>query len=109
MERAPDYVIMDVPYFGLCRDQYSARPDDIANMDEAGWTAAMGRIAEVCADAGVRRCTIMVAKFVDNDRRRRVLCPEIVRDAWRAVGYDWRTSATPRSAFRRAGAIACRC
>lgn len=79
---------MDVPYFGMCRYQYSARPDDIANMDEAGWTRAMGRIAEVCAAAEAKRSTIMVAKFIDSDRRRRVLCPEIVRAAWRAVGYE---------------------
>jgi hypothetical protein len=47
----------------------------------------MGRIAEVCADAQVQRATIIVATFVDNDHRHVVLGPEIVRDAWRAVGY----------------------
>jgi len=87
IERAPDYVIMDVPYFGLCRQQYSNRADDIANMDEASWTRAMWRIAEVCADARVRRATVVVAAFVDNDRHHVVLSPEIVREAWRQVGY----------------------
>jgi hypothetical protein len=87
VERSPDYVIMDVPYFGMCREQYSTRRDDIANMDLAGWSAAMTQIAEVCADAGAKRCTIVVATFVDSDRREVVLGPEIVREAWRAVGY----------------------
>jgi len=87
VERTPDYVIMDVPYLGMCRQQYSARSDDIANMDEAGWISAMWRIAEVCAAAQIPRVTIIVAAFIDNDRRHVVLSPEIVREAWRAVGY----------------------
>ena len=41
VERAPDYVIIDPPYLGACREQYSRRPDDLANMDEAAWTEAM--------------------------------------------------------------------
>jgi hypothetical protein len=88
VERAhPDYVIIDPPYLGLCRGQYSKRPDDIANMDDAAWTAAMHRIAQVCADAEAKRATLIVPTWVDSDKARVVLCCEIVREAWRAAGY----------------------
>jgi hypothetical protein len=72
---------------GLCRGQYSKRPDDIANMDEAAWTAAMHRIAQVCADAEAKRATLIVPTWVDTDKAHVVLCPEIVREAWRGAGY----------------------
>jgi ParB family chromosome partitioning protein len=85
--RAPDYVVLDVPYLGLCRRQYSKRADDIANMDEAGWIAAMHAIARSCAAAGARRCTVIVPTWVDTDKAYVVPCPEIVREAWRGVGY----------------------
>lgn len=87
IERAPDYVLMDVPYLGACRGQYSDRADDIANMHEAGWTDAMHAIARACADAGAQRCTIVVPTWVDTDKAHVVHCPEIVREAWRGVGY----------------------
>jgi hypothetical protein len=86
--RPPDYVIADPPYLGLCRGQYSRRSEDIANMDEAGWTEAMRRFAQNCADVGAKRCTIIVPAFVDHAARHEVLCPEIVRDAWRDAGYQ---------------------
>lgn len=87
MERAPDYVIMDPPYLGACRGQYSRRADDLANMDGAAWTDAMRAIARSCADAGAKRCTVVVPTWVDSDKVHVVPCPEIVREAWRGVGY----------------------
>lgn len=87
LDRAPDYVVMDVPYLGECVGQYSDQPDDIANMGETGWSDAMRCIARSCAEATARRCTVIVPTWVDTDKTRVVLCPEIVRDAWRAVGY----------------------
>ena len=86
-DRAPDYVIADPPYFGLCRGQYSDRPDDIANMDEAGWTEAMRLFARSCAALAAKRCTIIVPAFVDHAARHEVHCPEIVRAVWRDAGY----------------------
>jgi ParB family chromosome partitioning protein len=87
LERAPDFVVMDVPYLGICRRQYSNRDDDLANMDEPEWIDAMHRIARSCAEAAAKRCTIITPTWVDFRRWQPVLCPEIVRDAWRGVGY----------------------
>jgi ParB family chromosome partitioning protein len=88
VERTPDYVIMDVPYLGLCRGQYSRRDDDLANMEEVGWIASMHRIARSCAEVQAKRCTIVVPTWVDKAKARVVHCPEIIRAAWRSVGYD---------------------
>jgi hypothetical protein len=87
VERTPDYVIADVPYFGIVRGQYSQRDDDLANMDEAGWTKAMRHFGRSCAEVGAKRCTIIVSAFVDHSTGREVLCGEIVREAWRDAGY----------------------
>jgi hypothetical protein len=87
VERAPDYVIIDPPYLGACRWQYSRRRDDLANMDEAAWTDAMRRIALSCAQVGAKRCTIIVSALVNHAARQRVLCGEIVRAAWQGAGY----------------------
>jgi ParB family chromosome partitioning protein len=87
MERAPDYVIIDPPYLGACRGQYSKRADDLANMDETNWTDAMHAIARSCAQAEAKRCTIIVPTWVDTYKGCVVPCPEIVRAAWRDVAY----------------------
>lgn len=87
VERAPDYVVMDVPYLGCCVGQYSAKPQDIANMDEAAWTAAIAAVAASCASVKAKRCTIVVPAWVDHVKGRRVLCAEIMREAWEAAGY----------------------
>jgi hypothetical protein len=40
-----------------------------------------------CAQAAAKRCTIIVTTFVNHAAGREVLCGEIVREAWRDVGY----------------------
>lgn len=90
VERAPDYVIADVPYFGIVRGQYSQRSDDLANMDGAGWTEAMRCFARSCAQVRAKRCTIVVTTFVNHAAASEMLCGEIVREAWREAGYRMR-------------------
>jgi ParB family chromosome partitioning protein len=90
VERSPDYVIADVPYLGIVREQYSRRNDDIANMDATGWTDAIRGVARSCAQVGAKRCTIVVASaFVNSATRVRVPCSEIVRKAWYDAGYQF--------------------
>jgi hypothetical protein len=60
MKRAPDYVVMDPPYLGACRGQYSDSADDLANIEEADWTDSMCAIAQSCAQAKAKRSTIIV-------------------------------------------------
>ena len=106
--RAPDYVIMDVPYFGLCREQYSSRADDVANMALPEWIGAMQRIAQVCAEANARRVTIVISAFVNTDRSSVVQSPEIIREAYRDAGYAFERVcyASKRIQAARTGRIA---
>jgi ParB family chromosome partitioning protein len=90
VERAPDYVILDPPYLGMCKGQYSGQAEDLANMDAAGWTAAMHAIAQACASVAAKCCTVIVPASVDHADWSEVHCPEIVREAWKAAGYRLR-------------------
>jgi hypothetical protein len=56
-------------------------------MDEAAWTSAMAATAASCASVEAKLCTVIVPKYVNSETGERVLCPEIVRDAWKATGY----------------------
>ena len=87
VERAPDYVVMDVPYYGCVLGQYSDRPDDIANTDLAGWTSGMATLAQGCASVGAPLCTVIVTNYANPETGDVVLCAEIVRDVWKAAGY----------------------
>jgi hypothetical protein len=91
VERAPDYVILDLPYLGVSRGRYSRKAEDMANMGEAQWKEAVHAIAWICAKAGARRCTIIAPAWVDKSKTpwRRVNCPRIINDAWEAAGYHW--------------------
>jgi ParB family chromosome partitioning protein len=88
VEGAPDYVIIDPPYFGCVRNQYSDRPDDIANKDVDGWAGAMRTLAQGCASVRAKLCTVIVANYANPETGEVVLCAEIVRDAWKAAGYE---------------------
>ena len=90
VERPPDYVILDPPYLGMVRGQYSRLAGDLANMDAAGWAAAMRCIAQGCGAVGAKRCTIIIPASVDHADWSEVHCPEIVREAWKSVGYRLR-------------------
>jgi ParB family chromosome partitioning protein len=87
VERAPDYVIFDPPYLGMCKGQYSDKAEDLANMGTAGWTAGMYAIAQACASVEAKCCTVIVPASVDHANWSEVHCPEIVREAFKAAGY----------------------
>jgi hypothetical protein len=90
VERAPDYVILDPPYLGICKGQYPGKAEDLANMDAAGWTAAIHAVAQACASVAAKCCTVIVPDFVDHANWSEMHCPEIVREAWKAAGYRLR-------------------
>jgi ParB family chromosome partitioning protein len=85
--RRPDYVIIDPPYFGMVRGQYSNLDDDLANMDEITWTDAMFRIAKSCASVAAECCTVIAPASVDHTTWQTWHCPQIIREAWGAAGY----------------------
>ena len=76
-----DYIIVDPPYHGLTKGQYSNLPNDLANMDAPQWTSAMVRIAHQLRATQTRggRCTVIVPNNRTISTGKRLLFPEIVR------------------------------
>jgi hypothetical protein len=95
----PDYIVMDVPYFGMVEGQYSDKPEDLANMKLDDWVAAMNKIAAVCAEAQVKGalCTAMCPNYSDVRAGRYVVTSRELERAFEHAGYDlFRTTYAPR-------------
>ena len=85
----PDYIVMDVPYYGMAKDQYSEHPDDLANMNLENWLKAMDKIAIHCA--AVQKpgtlCTIISPNYRDIVTRQIILITDRIRQMWESCGY----------------------
>lgn len=63
----PDYIVMDTPYYGMVNQQYSDKPENLANMALEDWQVAIAAIAKNCAlaqDTGTL-CTIISPNHQD--------------------------------------------
>jgi len=90
-----DYIVMDVPYFGMVEGQYSNKDADLGNMDLATWTEAAEAIARSCASAQSpdKLCTVISPNYLDTKTGRAVLTTEIIADAFKGAGYRWHRKA----------------
>ena len=87
VERPPDYVVIDPPYFAIVKHQVThAKPPTSPTWTWRDGPDAMQQIARSCASARAKRCTVVVPNYWAADGTV-VLCTEIVRAAWAAVGY----------------------
>ncbi len=88
VERA-DYVIMDVPYFGMVEGQYSKKAEDLANMGAEAWAGAISAIARSCRRVqkvgGL--CTVICPNFRQIKTGEVVLTTAVVREAFLSAGY----------------------
>lgn len=86
----PDYIVMDVPYFGMVEGQYSNKTEDLANMALDDWASAMDKIAAVCAQAQVEGtlCTTVCPNYADVKAKRRVMASKLVEKAFERAGYE---------------------
>jgi ParB family chromosome partitioning protein len=84
----PDYIFMDVPYFGQVVGAYSDAEEDIANMDLASWSEAMQAVAASCAAAQASGglCSVMAPNYCDWEHGRIMTC-DLIRQWWVAAGY----------------------
>ncbi len=84
----PDYIFMDVPYFGQVVGAYSDDDGDIANMDLAAWSEAMQAVAASCAAAQALGglCTVMAPNYCDWENERIMTC-NLIRQWWAQAGY----------------------
>jgi ParB family chromosome partitioning protein len=58
---------MDIPYYGMVNQQYSDKPEDLANMALEDWQVAIAAIAKNCAlaqNTGTL-CTIISPNYRD--------------------------------------------
>ncbi len=85
-----DYIVMDVPYFGMVERQYSAMEEDLANMDLRAWTEAIRAIARNCAGAQTEGglCTAISPNHLDTKTGRKVMATHIIASAFERAGYD---------------------
>ena len=89
-EDSYDYIIMDPPYPGLANGQYSALPNDLANMNPRDWSQAMRSIAFdfYNQQPSNGRCTVIIPNNRNIVTGQRDLFPDVVRSIFRDVGYQ---------------------
>ena len=86
----PDYIIMDIPYYGMVAQQYSDKPEDLANMTLKDWKEAIGKIAKNCAEAQHKGnlCTVISPNYRDVTKGSIVMVTDNIRMWWELAGYS---------------------
>jgi ParB family chromosome partitioning protein len=86
----PDYIVMDIPYYGMVAQQYSDKAEDLANMALEDWKVAMSAIAKNCAWAQKTGtlCTIISPNYRDVANGLIVMVTDIIRYLWELAGYS---------------------
>lgn len=84
-----DYIVMDVPYFGMVEQAYSDSDKDLANMTIEAWEASIVAIAATCAEAQKpgNLCTVISPNFRDTTTGRIILAPRLIQRAFELAGY----------------------
>lgn len=86
-----DYIILDPPYFGLVEGCYTDRADNLADLDEPEYRAAISAIARSCASVQKpgALCTVITAACYTllSTRTRRHVSLWFL-EAFQAAGYE---------------------
>ncbi|MCC5638708.1 hypothetical protein LC593_23315 [Nostoc sp. CHAB 5844] len=85
----PDYIIIDIPYYGMVAQQYSNKSEDLANMALENWQIAMTTIAKNCAavqQTGTL-CTVISPNYRDVAKKQVFMVTDIIRSLWELAGY----------------------
>lgn len=105
-----DYIIMDVPYFGMVRGQYSESDRDLANLNIDGFREAISKIAASCAQAQCDGdlCTVISPNYRDIKTGQILLITEDIRARFVTAGYWLRdiAYASRRIQQQQSGAMA---
>ncbi|NES20599.1 MAG: hypothetical protein F6K41_17120 [Symploca sp. SIO3E6] len=85
----PDYIVIDIPYYGMVNQQYSDKPEDLANMTLEDWQVAIAAIAKNCALAQKTGtlCTIISPNYREVANGLIVIVTDIIRYSWESAGY----------------------
>jgi ParB family chromosome partitioning protein len=73
----------------MVAQQYSNKPEDLANMALEDWKVAMGAIAKNCALAqrSESLCTVICSNYRDVVKGLIVMVTDIIRSLWESAGY----------------------
>lgn len=84
-----DYIVMDIPYYGMVVGQYSDSPDDVANMNLDYWLDAMSRVARSCAAAQVFTglCSVVTPNYRDVVSGQIIPVTSFVEQVFVGAGY----------------------
>jgi hypothetical protein len=85
-----NYIVLDLPYFGMAKQQYSDKKKDLSNMDEADWTTAIKAIARSCSRAQKSSdlCTVISPNYRSLKDGHIFLATAVIRAAFCAKGYQ---------------------
>ena len=85
-----NYIVLDVPYFGMANNQYSDKKTDLSNMNETGWARAIKAIARSCSRAQKSGdfCTVISPNYRSLKDGRIFLANTVIRAAFLTRGYQ---------------------
>lgn len=86
---AVDYIVMDIPYYGMVVGQYSDSADDVANMDLDYWLDAMSDVAGNCAVAQSSGglCSVVTPNYRDVAAGQIIPVTSFVEQIFVSAGY----------------------
>ncbi|MDJ0844209.1 hypothetical protein [Crocosphaera sp.] len=86
----PDYIIMDIPYYGMANQQYSDKSEDLANMSLDEWKESLAIIAKNCANVqkAQKLCTVISPNYRDVVTGQIFMVTDMIRALWESFGYQ---------------------
>lgn len=84
-----DYIVIDIPYYGMVAQQYSDKPEDLANMALDDWKVAIAVIAKNCALAQQKGTlgTIISPNYRDVANGLIIMVTDLIRSFWESTDY----------------------
>lgn len=84
-----NYIVMDIPYYGMVGQQYSNKLEDLANMSLENWQIAIAKIAKNCAASQQTGtlCTVISPNYRDVAKKQIFMVTDIIRSLWESAGY----------------------
>jgi hypothetical protein len=85
-----DYIVIDIPYYGMVNQQYSTKTKDIANLTNyEDWKEAIHKVAQNCYKSQKQGslCTVITPNYRDVSTGKILMVTDDTREAWITSGY----------------------
>jgi len=85
----PDYVFIDLPYYGMVNKVYSHHEQDLANMGLEEYVSALYCISKNCAAAQMegKKCTVVSPNYRNTSTGEIIMITMHIIAAWQEAGY----------------------